>query len=194
MYAYIDKKIVKEIIADIDPIFPGAPVEQRYSADFLSRCVHTADANVKVGMVYDAKTGTFSERTIMPAVEDIDTAKRYKIAESKDKLAEWLENNPMLYSDGKHYSCTAEKQSLLNGNLASYERAKNIGIPYPLKWNSTGNECTEWEYGELLKLSLTIAAYVAPKVSMQQSTELEIEACTTLDAVNSVVIDYERSE
>ncbi len=117
--------------------------------------------------------------------------KAEKIAESKLRLSEWLENNPMLYADGKHYSVTAEKQSLLNGNLASYERAKNIGISYPLKWNSTGDECTEWEYSELLKLSLTIAAYVAPKVSMQQSVELEIRACATLDELESIVISYE---
>ena len=40
---------------------------------------------------------------------DINTAKDDKVAESKQLLAEWLENNPMLYTDGKYYSVTAEK-------------------------------------------------------------------------------------
>ena len=97
----------------------------------------------------------------------ITPLKESKIAESKEKLADWLQNNPMLYADGKYYSATAEKQSFLNGNLASYERAKIPGIDYPLKWNSTGAECESWNYNDLTSLSLAIAEYVAPKVAMQ---------------------------
>lgn len=115
------------------------------------------------------------------------------IKKSKIALAQWLENNPYLYTDGKYYSCTEEKQSLLNGNLASYERATQAGITYPLKWNSTGEECVSWEYGDLLKLSLSIAAYVAPKVSMQQSYEIQIKNCNTIEEIDSIVIDYDEN-
>ena len=122
---------------------------------------------------------------------ELQLAKEAKITESKEKLAEWLSRNPMLYTDGNYYSVTEEKQALLNSNLASYERAKAAGIDYPLKWNSTGAECTEWEYSELLALSLSIAAYVAPKVAMQQAIELEIKAAETLEQLDKVVISYE---
>lgn len=124
-------------------------------------------------------------------VIDLDVLKVDKIEMSKAMLAEWLEDNPMLYTDGKYYSVTAEKQSLLNGNLASYERAKAVNVEYPLKWNSTGSECTPWDYTDLLTLSLTIAGYVAPKVSKQQEIELQIKACTTVDEVNEIVINYD---
>ena len=124
-------------------------------------------------------------------VIDLDTLKADKMEMSKRILAEWLESNPMLYTDGKYYSVTAEKQSLLNGNLASYERAKAINVEYPLKWNSTGSECTPWNYTDLLTLSLTIAGYVAPKVSKQQEIELQIKACTTVEEVNEIVINYD---
>lgn len=124
---------------------------------------------------------------------DINTAKADKVAESKEKLAEWLADNPMLYSDGKYYTVTSEKQALLNGNLASYERALNVGVPYPLKWNSTGSECVEWEYTDLLTLSLTIAAYVAPKVSMQQAIEVAINACETIEELEEIVINYDEN-
>lgn len=113
------------------------------------------------------------------------------IAESKLKLAEWLNANPMLYSDGNLYSVTEEKQTLLNSNLTSYERAESAGIAYPLKWNSTGAECTEWTYEALVGLSLAIAAYVAPKVAAQQAVELEIKACETMEQLEKVVIDYD---
>ena len=50
-----------------------------------------------------------------------------------------------------------------------------------------------WGYTELLALSLTIAGYVAPKVSMQQSVELEIKSCSSIDEINAVVIDYDNN-
>ena len=123
--------------------------------------------------------------------KSLEEYKEEKIALSKLMLSEWLASNPMLYSDGNYYSVTEEKQSLLNSNLASYERATAAGIPYPLKWNSTGAECTEWEYADLIALSLSIAAYVAPKVSTQQAVEVQIRACETKEEVDGVVISYE---
>ena len=127
----------------------------------------------------------------VPPSADISAEKLAKIEESKTKLAEWLANNPLLYSDGKYYSVTEEKQSLLNSNIASYERADALGIEYPLKWNSTGEECTEWTYESLVTLSLTIAAYVAPKVSKQQSIEITIKSCETAEELDKVVISYD---
>ena len=127
-------------------------------------------------------------------VEEIEAYKTKRIQESKILLAKWLNDNPILYTDGKYYSVTEEKQALLNGNLASYERAKSVGIEYPLKWNSTGSSCLEWEYNDLLALSLTIAAYVAPKVAIQQNIELDIKACETMDEISAVVIDYDEAK
>ena len=197
MYAYIINNTVRELIPDFDKAFPSVPIEQRYPADMLNKCVHVADdADVRVGMIYNADTGEFKEPEVVPISpmpEDIEGAKAYKIAESKDKLAEWLACHPMTYKDGKQYSVTAEKQSLLNGNLSSYERAQgaNPSINYPLKWNATGEECTEWEYEDLVGLSLAIAAYVAPKVAEQQAIEIAINACSTIEELNGVVIAYE---
>ena len=125
--------------------------------------------------------------------EEIEVHKTKRIQESKILLAKWLNDNPILYTDGKYYSVTEEKQTLLNGNLASYERAKSVGVEYPLKWNSTGSSCLEWEYNDLLTLSLTIAAYVAPKVAIQQNIELDIKACETMDEIDAVVIDYDEA-
>ena len=140
-----------------------------------------------------------AERTLENCIAEKEKAqektleeyKEEKIALSKLMLSEWLANNPMLYSDGNYYSVTEEKQSLLNSNLASYERATAAGIPYPLKWNSTGAECTKWNYTDLTALSLSIAAYVAPKVSTQQAVEVQIRACETKEEVDGVMISYE---
>lgn len=195
MYAYIINCAVRELIPDFDEAFANVPIEQRYPADVLDKCVHVADdADVRAGMLYNAATGEFSEPetdSTSPIPEDIDEAKAYKIAESKAALAEWLEANPYQHTDGKMYSVTAEKQSLLNSNLSSYERAKGANLNYPLKWNATGEECTEWDYEDLVGLSLAIAAYVAPKVAEQQAIEIALNACKTIDELNGVAIAYE---
>ena len=135
--------------------------------------------------------GKYTENPDYNGGVDIDAIKVDKITESKEKLAEWLAANPMQYTDGKYYSVTAEKQSLLNSNLASYERAQAAGVDYPLKWNSTGAECESWNYNDLALLSLAIAGYVAPKVAMQQSIEVAINNCSTIDEIDVIVIEYD---
>ena len=140
---------------------------------------------------YKLENGEIVQNPDYVPPDTLSPLKMAKIEESKTKLAEWLANNPLLYSDGKYYSVTEEKQSLLNSNIASYERADALGIEYPLKWNSTGEECTEWTYTDLVTLSLTIAAYVAPKVSKQQSIEITIKSCETAEELDKVVISYD---
>lgn len=197
VFAKIEKTVVAEIIPEFDPAFPGVPVGERYPADVIKKLVAVEDeTSVHVGMIYDARTGEFSEPeqpAVVPVPVDLDAAKKQRIAESKMQLAEWLENHPMQYTDGKYYSVTEEKQALLNSNLASYERAQDAGFPYPMKWNASGEECTEWTYEALVVLSLTIAGYVAPKVAAQQAAEIKINACTTMEELAEVVIDYDNA-
>ena len=140
---------------------------------------------------YKYVDGAFIENPDYVPPDTLSPLKIAKIEESKTKLAQWLANNPLLYSDGKYYSVTEEKQSLLNSNIASYERAKALGIDYPLKWNSTGEECVEWSYADLVALSLTIAAYVAPKVSKQQSIEISIKSCENTEDLDRIMISYD---
>ena len=98
--------------------------------------------------------------------------------------------HPLLYK-GEYYSVTEEKQSLLNSSLANYERAIENNIDYSLKWNSTGNESTEWDYNELIELSLAISKYVSPKVLMQQSYEVDIKNAKSIEDIDNIIIIYE---
>lgn len=125
------------------------------------------------------------------SVMTLDEYKTYKVDESKKLLAIWLAANPILFSDGKYYSVTEEKQSLLNSNLASYERASAAGVNYTLKWNATGEECVAWSYENLLALSLSIAAYVAERVSVQQAYEIDVYAANDKVAIDKLTLDYD---
>lgn len=156
------------------------------NTDIGAAVMYSNDGSTADVEMYYANPDTAEMQKIL-----ITNAKTAKIAKSKAKLAEWLNANPMLYSDGKFYSVTEEKQALLNSNLASFERATNANIDYPLKWNSTGAECTEWTYENLLALSLAIAAYVAPKVAAQQVIEIQINNCATMEELDSIVVNYD---
>lgn len=147
---------------------------------------------VTKGMITDAdfKEITGSESGLDPETQ-LAKAKQSKIEESKTALATYLATHPLQWSDGKYYSVTSEKQSLLTSNLALYQLAAASGQPFILKWNTTGDECTEWKYEELAALALAIGAYVQPFVSYQQELELDIKACTTADELNLVEINYD---
>lgn len=61
----IDNRVTT-LVKETDPDFPNVPVEDRYSADFLSQCVVRTEEQVEeqgitTGMVYDADTDSFSE-------------------------------------------------------------------------------------------------------------------------------------
>lgn len=121
---------------------------------------------------------------------NLDAIKAAKIAVSKSQLAEYLEAHPLTYTDGKQYSVTADKQSLLTSALARYQIATGAGVQTALKWNATGEECTEWAYADLAALALAIAAYVEPLVAQQQAAEVAINACATVADIEAISIAY----
>lgn len=101
------------------------------------------------------------------SVDNLESIRKSKIIESKLKLETYLASHPLLWSDGKYYSVTAEKQALLTSNLSLYQLSVRSSSMYNLTWNSTGDECTEWEYEKLAALALAIGQYVKPYVSYQ---------------------------
>lgn len=121
----------------------------------------------------------------------IDGVKEQRITESKTALSEYLASHPIQWTDGKYYSVTSEKQSLLTSNLALYQISASAGQPFKLTWNSTGDECVEWTYEELAALALAIGSYVKPFVSRQQELELAIKACTTMEELEAIEITYD---
>lgn len=118
-------------------------------------------------------------------------AAKVKVTESKTALSEYLASHPLQWTDGKYYSVTSEKQALLTSNLSLYQLAVSNGQSFTLKWNTTGDECTVWKYDDLAALALAIGTYVQPFVSRQQELELDIKACTTMEELDAVEINYD---
>ena len=121
---------------------------------------------------------------------EVETLREQRIAESKADLAAWLEENPMTWADGKKYAVTLEKQAQLTSSLAVQQVAESAGVERELRWNSTGEECTVWQYADLCALALAIAAYVEPRVSIQQAAEVELRNAATVEEVLAVAWTY----
>lgn len=147
---------------------------------------------VTKGIITDAdfKEITGNDSGLDPETR-LNKAKQSKVAESKTALSTYLAAHPLQWTDGKYYSVTTEKQSLLTSNLALYQISAAAGQTFKLTWNSTGDECVEQTYENLAALALAIGAYVKPFVSRQQKLELDINACTSMDKLNAIEITYD---
>ena len=113
-----------------------------------------------------------------------------KIAETKTALASFLSKNPIKWKDGKYYSVTQEKQSQLTSIIATYQIEVQSNPSATITWNSTGEECVEWDIKELCALAVAIKNYVKPMVTYQQEKEIEIRNCKSVAEVDAVEIDY----
>ena len=89
-YIRLDSKnSVMEIIPDENPIFPGIPIEQRYTAEFIATLVPVEDeTEVEQNWVYDPETKTFDEPPTPepgpdpePEPEPVEVARAAKVAE-----------------------------------------------------------------------------------------------------------------
>lgn len=121
---------------------------------------------------------------------ELESAKIAKVQLSNDLLKEFLATHPITWVDGNKYSVTEEKQSLLASNIALYQLSVQAGTPRELKWNTTGDVCTVWTIENLSALALAIGDYVQPYVTYQQTVEVQIKECTTMEELESIVIDY----
>ena len=126
--------------------------------------------------------------------ETLETMKEKRIKLSKDNLAKYLEENPLLstvkHEEGRYYNVTMEKQSLLLSNISTYQMSSQLGIPCSLTWNDTGEECELWTIEQLIQLSMEIRNYVSPLVSLQQYMEVNIKKCETNEELINVNVDF----
>lgn len=164
-------------------------------------------AGERIGWVYDEFTvevpdGEDLQERVAEQFDDLlrqaagagaslDDMRGQRITESKTALAEWLAENPLTWTDGHQYAVTQEKQSQLTSTIAVQQVAQAAGVKRQLKWNTTGDECTEWTYEGLCALALAISDYVEPRVSVQQAAEVAIRDAKTAKGVLTVVWDYD---
>lgn len=134
-----------------------------------------------------------SPKPVPPPV-DLDALREERIAQSKAALDGHLEAHPLLWTDGKRYSVTDQKTTLLTKAILTYQIKLAAGVPAVLKWNDTGEVCTEWTLEELSALAIAIDGFVSPLVAHQQTLEVMIRNAATEEDIRAVEITYDSQE
>lgn len=126
----------------------------------------------------------------------LEEFKEYKIAQSKEALASYLEANPLVSSVKggveAEYSITAEKQGLMSNAYLTYLIKKQTDPDAAkLMWNAKGETCTEWTEEEFVQLVLEIEQRVHPLVSYQQEIESQLKSFGTKAEIASIKFDFD---
>lgn len=73
-YICIKNNVVSSFVSELDPVFPGIPIDARYSQEFLSSCIIRENiVGLYSGMLYDPETGAFSDPPVPEPVEPLPT-------------------------------------------------------------------------------------------------------------------------
>lgn len=158
--------------------------------EYVTEVANGADLQERVTAQADALLLQAVGEEYGTPLTSVDDLRERRIADSKTDLAAWLSENPLTWTDGKKYAVTSEKQAQLTSALAVQQVAQSAGVERELRWNSTGDECTVWQYADLCALALAIAAYVEPRVSIQQAAEVDLRNAVTAEEVLSVAWNY----
>lgn len=158
--------------------------------EYVTEVANGADLQERVTAQADALLLQAVGEEYGTPLTSVDDLREQRIADSKTDLAAWLSENPLTWTDGKEYAVTSEKQAQLTSALAVQQVAQSAGVERELRWNSTGDECTVWQYADLCALALAIAAYVEPRVSIQQAAEVDLRNAATAEEVLAVAWNY----
>lgn len=158
--------------------------------EYVTEVANGADLQERVTAQADALLLQAVGEEYGTPLTSVDDLRERRIADSKTDLAAWLSENPLTWTDGKKYAVTSEKQAQLTSALAVQQVAQSAGVERELRWNSTGDECTVWQYADLCALALAIAAYVEPRVSIQQAAEVNLRNAATAEEVLAVAWNY----
>lgn len=125
-----------------------------------------------------------------PAV-DLDAEKARRIQQSNADLEDYLLAHPLQWTDGEYYAITQKKQNQLTSKISVAQAKAQLGVPYELKWNTTGEVCVEWELADLMALAFAIDERVTKLVEYQQTKEIEIKNAGTIEELNAIEVDYD---
>lgn len=161
-------------------------------SDLQSMLQHKAITQEEYSAIICEKDSLLADEVI--ANKLLAIVKRDRISQSKKKLSEWLANNP-LYSlchnnTGAYYTVTPEKQTLFYNAYSLYTALKQAGVTRVFIWNATGQPGEEWSEEECIAFMKEMNDYVSARTIEQQTFEIQVGDCTTLQEIQDVPLNY----
>jgi hypothetical protein len=114
-----------------------------------------------------------------------------KQAENKKALSDFLENNPLLWTDGNYYGVTQEDQDEMIADKTTYEFKKSIGDEsWKLQWHPIHSECRDFTEEEFAGLLNTIVNFVYPYRQLEMSYKKKIYQSKDKEEILSMKFEY----
>lgn len=162
MYILLDENKVKEIIPDINPVFHGIPIEERYTADFVASLLHVGDdTEVQQNWVYNPETGTFSEPPAPDPVPEPPSDLPGLKAAKQEELSEACHNAIVAgidveLSDGTTGHFSLEETDQINLTTA-YGAVQDGAAGYP--YHADGQLCKMYPATDITAISQAAASH-----------------------------------
>ena len=166
------------------------------------------DTRYRYISTYEERDGKIYEtRELDTSEELLDDLKARRIAQTREDLAKYLEENPLVSSCKggveKKYTVTLEKQNQLTSTVADFlSNALPIilaGTPIeqidlPIYWNAQGDICEKWTYAEIYQLKNEMMSYVRPIVEYQRYLEKTIMEQEAQDKIYELDCHFTRDK
>lgn len=164
--------------------------------NYYDNCFQKEDNRVyKLDRVIQTKDGIIKYYKSIGNVETLEEAKTRRINENKLLLEKWQNTHylisPLVDGIPKPYEISTQKQIELMQSLALGQLQQQAGMEVNLTFNAKGGECIPFTLEELSALSLQMQQFVYPAKHYCATKQAEILSCSTIEEVESVVIDYD---
>lgn len=123
--------------------------------------------------------------------QDLQKAQTSLIKYTKDKLEEFLKENPLQYN-GKYYSVTTTAQTHLDSLISAANDAADINLPFVPYWNDTNGKREPWTLSELKILRIKIQEYILNYICQQQQMEELILSAKTINELYELSFAYQK--
>ena len=128
--------------------------------------------------------------TKTPDQMTLEEYRSYLKALNNQRLAEFLHDNPIQWTNGKHYGATEEDQTLMLNNYNAWKMYSSSGVPVKLEWNANNERCTEWEEEEYLALLGAIYTYAKKMLKLCQWYKVQIANAPTRADIEAIDLVY----
>ena len=120
----------------------------------------------------------------------LDELKMFIQKKNSDSLEIFLENNPLLYTDGKYYGVSKVDRDEMSQQYLAYQlnKAINSNTEDIVKWHSKGTKCTPMSVSDFSALALAVYAYTEPYYEEMQTIKEAIMSSSTKDEILSIKI------
>lgn len=125
----------------------------------------------------------------------LEDAKDFRQQENKQILKTFLDENPVLWTDGSYYGVSEQDQSEMIADLTLYNLKQSMGqTDWKLEWHNKKKSCREFTVEEFYALINTIADFVYPYRRLQEYYKEKIYACESMSALLKLEFVYDESK